>query len=165
MLRNEDYLIQVVEKEIVKQRVTELCSNQGEAYSKMFLAAKFVDSCGCNNFSGCDSTSWFHGIPKGLLGKTLQIEDDLFDMIKSIVCQAYGFLNKSNVNDVPYEKCCGKKFPEPSEILSTKDGLDQHVKCINYQEFVWKNAFEANQKIPEADQHSWSGIDGTYEVQ
>ena len=120
---------------------------------------------GLHAFSGCDSTSWFHGIPKGLLGKTLQIEDDLFDMIKSIVCQAYGFLSKSNVNDVPYEKCCGKKFPEPSEILSTKDGLDQHVKCINYQEFVWKNAFEANQKIPEADQHSWSGIDGTYEVQ
>ena len=120
---------------------------------------------GLHAFSGCDSTSWFHGIPKGLLGKTLQIEDDLFDMIKSIVCQAYGFLSKSNVNDVPYEKRCGKKFPEPSEILSTKDGLDQHVTCINYQEFVWKNAFEANQKIPEADQHSWSGIDGTYEVQ
>ena len=51
MLRNEDYLIQVVEKEIAKQRVTELCSNQGEAYSKISLAAKFVDSCGCNNVS------------------------------------------------------------------------------------------------------------------
>ena len=53
-------------------------------------------------FLGCDSTSAFHGIGKmwlntvkgnegycntlGLLGESLQIEDPLFDMIKSMVC-------------------------------------------------------------------------------
>ena len=34
----------------------------------------------------------------GLAEESLQIEDPLFDMIKSMVCQAYGLLNKSNVN-------------------------------------------------------------------
>ena len=75
---------------------------------------------GLHTFSGCDSTSAFHRIGKrkwlnivkgneeycnalGLLGESLQIEDPLFDMIESIVCRAYGFLNKSNINDVRYE--------------------------------------------------------------
>ena len=40
-------------------------------------------------------------------------------MIESIVCQAYGFLSKSGVNYVLYEKCWEKKFPEPSKISPT----------------------------------------------
>ena len=35
-----------------------------------------------------------------LLGESLQIEDHLFNMIESMLCQAYGFLNKPNVNNV-----------------------------------------------------------------
>ena len=42
----------------------------------------------------------------------------------------------------------GRKFPEPFEIPSTIDELDQHVKRINYQALLWMNALEANQKIP-----------------
>ena len=57
-------------------------------------------------------------------------------MIESILCQACGFSNKPNVNDVTYEKCCGKKFPETSKILLTKDDLHQHVKRVSYQAFV-----------------------------
>ena len=136
---------------------------------------------GLHIFSGCDSTSAFHRIGKrkwlnivkgneeycnalGLLGESLQIEDPLFDMIESIVCRAYGFLNKSNINDVRYEKCCGKKFPEPSKIPPTKEHLHQHVRRVNYQAFLWKNALEANQEIPDADQHGWDAVDGTYKV-
>ena len=37
-LRNEVYVIEVIEREIVKRCVTELCSNQEEADTKMFLA-------------------------------------------------------------------------------------------------------------------------------
>ena len=46
----------------------------------------------------------------GLIGESLQIEDPLLDMIESMGCQTYGFLNKSNVNEVQYEKCCGRNF-------------------------------------------------------
>ena len=41
-------VIEVTEREIVKQHITELCSNQEEPDTKMFLAAKLVSSCGCN---------------------------------------------------------------------------------------------------------------------
>ena len=65
-------------------------------------------------------------------------------MIESIVLQACGFLNKSNVNDSRYERCFGKTFPEPSKIPPTKDELHQHIERVNYQTFVWKNASETN---------------------
>ena len=131
---------------------------------------------GLQTLSECDSTIAFHGIGRrkwlsivksdeeycnalGVLRESLQIEDCLFDMIESVLCQAYGFLNKPNVNDIQYEKCCGEKFPETSKIPATKDELHQHVKRINLQVVVWKNASEADEKIPEADQHDWGGID------
>ena len=58
--------------------------------------------------------------------------------------QAYGF-QKSNINDVRYEKCCGEKFPKPSKIVPIKDKLHQHIKQGKYEAFVWKNALEAKQ--------------------
>ena len=68
-------------------------------------------------FSKCDSTSACYAIDKrkwlnivkdkeennnalGILGESLQIEDHLFDMIGSMVCQPYGFLKRPNVNDI-----------------------------------------------------------------
>ena len=210
-LRNEAYVIEVFEGEIVKQNVTNICSNQEQADTKMLIAEKFVSSRGCNSvsiqtvnsnvtifalhyapmlskplyinigvrkherilnffetpfeknflralpglhvFSGCDSTSASHGIGKikwlnivkgneenlnelGLLGENLEVEDPLFDMTESLACQAYVFLNKFNVNDVRYEKCCGKKFPEPSKIPPAKGELHQHVKRVSYEAFV-----------------------------
>ena len=44
-------VIEVIEREMVKQRETELCSNQQEADTKIFLGAKFVSTRGCNNVS------------------------------------------------------------------------------------------------------------------
>ena len=78
------------------------------------------------------------------LRKSLQIEDHLFDMIESILCQAYGFLNKRNVNDVRYEKFCEENFREASKISPINDELHQHVKRVNYQAFVCNNALETN---------------------
>ena len=105
-----------------------VCGENNSDYEKNFLHA----------FSGCESTSEFHVIHKrkwlnivkgnkeycnalDLLGKSLQIEDHLFDMIESMVYQSYRFLNKPNVNDVRYEKCCREKFPELSKIPQRKD--------------------------------------------
>ena len=65
---------------------------------------------------------------------------------------AYGF-GKSNVSDVRYEKCFGKKFPKPSKFPPIKDKLNQHDNHANYEALVWKNALEAKLEIPEADQH------------
>ena len=50
-LQNKGYVIQVTEREILKQRVTEICSNQEQADAKMFPAAKLVGSRSCNKFS------------------------------------------------------------------------------------------------------------------
>ena len=72
--------------------------------------------------SGGDSTSVFHGMGKmkwlniikgneeyynalGLLEESSQIENHLFDMIESMICEPYEFPNESNVNDIQYEKC------------------------------------------------------------
>lgn len=39
-----------------------------------------------------------------------------------------------------------------------------YAKFANYQTFIWKNALETNQEIPEADHQGWSRIDKTYKV-
>ena len=51
MLRNETYVINVIDREIVKQCITALCSNQEEADRIMLLASKIVSSRGCNSES------------------------------------------------------------------------------------------------------------------
>ena len=138
---------------------------------------------GLHTFSGCDSTIIFCGNGRrkllnivkdneeysnavDLIGESFQIEDLLFDIIESMVCQANRFLNKSNVNDVDMknEKFCWKKFPEPSKFPPTEDMLHQHIKHVNYPIFIQKNAVEANQEIPEANQHGCDVIDLTYKV-
>ena len=123
--------------------------------------------------SGCDSTSVFHGMGKmkwlniikgneeyynalGLLEESPQIENHLFDMIESMICEPYEFPNESNVNDVRYEKCWGEKFPKHSKILPTKNKLHQHAKHVNFQALVWKNALEANEEIRTTDKHGWA---------
>ena len=80
-----------------------------------------ISLSGLHTFSVCDSTSAFHWIDKrkvlniikgnkeccialALLGENLHTEDHQFNMIESILCQAYGFLSKSDLNDVQCEK-------------------------------------------------------------
>ena len=151
-----------------------ICCENNSDFAKNFFRAL----PGLHALLGCDSTIAFNGIGKrkwlnivkgneeycnalGLLGESLQIEDHLFDMTESMLCQAYRFLNKRNVNDVRYEKFCRKKSRETFKIPPTKDDLHQRVKRANYEAFVWKKALEANQEISESDQHGWSVIDET----
>ena len=47
----KEAVIETIEKEIVKQPATDLCSNQEEADTKMFLAAKFFSSRCLNGVS------------------------------------------------------------------------------------------------------------------
>ena len=51
----------------------------------------------------------------GLLRESLQIQDHLFDLIEFKVCQAYGFLNKPNVN-----KRCPPGSKNPFFLISQK---------------------------------------------
>ena len=46
----------------------------------------------------------------GLLGESLQIEDHLFDIIESMVCQVYGFLKEPNVNTFDMKSVAGRNF-------------------------------------------------------
>ena len=97
------------------------------------LLPRKICAPGWHVFSGCYSKSAVHETHKrkwlnivksnegyynavDLLGQSLQIEDHLFDLIEIMIYQACGFLNKSSISEVRYEKCCGKKFPEPSQI-------------------------------------------------
>ena len=53
----------------------------------------------------------------------------------------------------------GRNFLNPPKIPPTKNQLhQQHVKHVNYEAFVWKNALEANQEVPEAHQPDWGMI-------
>lgn len=88
----------------------------------------------------------------------LQIENQLLEMIESMVCQFYRFFKKLNVSDVRYGNWCKEKLPKTSKIQPTKDELRQYVKCVNYQAFILKNVLEAKQEIPGANQHGWSVI-------
>ena len=132
---------------------------------------------GLHAFSGCDSTSAFHGISKikwltlvkssqvycdalCLLGESLDIEDAILCSIEQMVCSAYGFPNEENINEVRYMKCCGKKLPEPTRLPPTKDELKQHVLRSNYQAFIWKRALEGEPAIPDPDGYGWDLDDG-----
>ena len=104
---------------------------------------------GLHVFSGCDSTSVFHGIGKikwlnlvkkheifcdglCLLGESLDIEETVYGIIEQMVCTAYEFEIVININEVRYRKCCSKQFPDPTRIPPTRDELRQHVKRVNY---------------------------------
>ena len=86
---------------------------------------------GLHAFSGCDPMSAFHGIGKVkwlslvkshklycdalcILGEIPIVQDAISDTIEQMVCTAYGFENKVNIDDVRYKKCCGKEFPDPT---------------------------------------------------
>ena len=46
----------------------------------------------------------------------LEIENQLLEMIESMVCQFYRFFKKLNVSDVRYGNWCGEKLPKTSKI-------------------------------------------------
>ena len=136
---------------------------------------------GLHAFSGCDSTSAFHGIGKVkwlnlvkshelycdalcLLGENSIVQDAIFDTIEQMVCTAYGFENEVNIDDIRYKKCCGKEFPDPIRLPPTKDELKQHIQRSNYQGLVWKNALEIEQDIPDPDGYGWKLVDGCLNV-
>ena len=111
-------------------------------FQKNFLRALL----GLHAFSECDSTSTFHRIDKrrwfnivikvtkstATHWESLQFGNPLFDMIESMVSQAYGFLNKSNINDARYEKCCAEKFLELSSIC-----LEERVRSKPRNSWRW----------------------------
>ena len=238
-LKDEAYEISITDNEIQSVHVPQLCSKQEEADTKMFLAANFACSRGCQSitihtvdsdvailacyyarilskplyikigtgrnerilnvteapfeerlsislpglhaFSGCDSTSAFHGIGKVkwlslvkshehycdalcLIGESSIVQNVIFDIIEQMVCTAYGFEKEVNIDDVRYKKCCGKEFPDPTRLPPTKDELKQHIQRSNYQALVWKNALEIEPDMPDPDGHGWELVDGCLNV-
>ena len=64
----------------------------------------------------------------GLLEESPQIENHLFDMIESMICEPYEFPNESNVNDVRYENVEGRNF---LNILKFYQQKTSYINMLN----------------------------------
>ena len=73
----------------------------------------------------------------------LQIEDQLFEMIESMVCQFYGFLKK--LMSVTFDM-----------VIGAGRNCLKLLKFNQPKTSYMKNVLEAKQEIPGADQHGWS---------
>ena len=131
--------------------------------------------------SGCDAVSAFNGIGKAkwlstlekqeeymnamrLLGESLEVTESLFAVIERMVCNLYGMPEESDINIASYKKVCRAKTPEPHQLPPTKDELLQHVKQVNCQSLVWKQAFNTNFEPHSPIGHGWQDDEGRLEI-
>ena len=141
-------------------------------------------------FTGCDTTSAFRGIgkikPIKLLQKKTVFEDCLVKLgenwsldekelseLEKFTCSLYGYPRYSNINTLRYDilmkKCDNdtkldmKKSVDLSTLPPCSDTLIQHIKRVNLQLGVWRNALVSFQDIPTAAEHGWVMVDDLYE--
>jgi hypothetical protein len=126
---------------------------------------------GLHAFTGCDSTSSFHGKGKATffhlvkendrfvmaltqLGQSFNVESELISPLEALVCQAY----KSNTESVDKARyllfCTGSK--DGASLPPTQDALTQHVKRANYQAAIWRYCLESQPEVPSPIGHGWA---------
>ena len=138
---------------------------------------------GLHAFTGCDTCSAFKGIGKKkpikllqknptfyqvfeLLGESWSIPDELFTGAEEFTCVLYGKPRFQSVNELRYHllkaKCGNKdgidytKNVDIGTFPPCKDSLTEHVRRVNYQVAIWKQALLAQPEIPDpSDNHGW----------
>ena len=137
---------------------------------------------GIHTFSGCDSTSAFHGKGKRKtfsvacekeeylsafthLGSSFELDQSTFDVLSKYVCQLYGQSSAENVNDARYRAFCmaSSALPELS-MPPTSDALHQHCKRANYQAAKMRHSLKGIMSAPSPNGNGWHIEDGELKV-
>ena len=128
---------------------------------------------GFHAITGCDSTSALCGIGKkkgwnillqsekhqdslGLLGSQANLDSNIVPQLEDFICNLYPKTKKvpRTSDELRHFLFCQKK--QKNELLPpTSDSLLQHLKRVNYQTFVWKQALTAILHLPEPETNGW----------
>ena len=128
-------------------------------------------------FTGCDSTSSFHGKgKKKSFKKLLENPDHVACLAKlgdnyhmdalppgmeDLVCDLYN-TSCSTVRDARFELF--KKGALEKNLPPNKDALLNHCKRVNYQAAVWSRATSAMMACPTPNGNGWDVVDGSTNV-
>ncbi|XP_061913285.1 uncharacterized protein LOC133656293 isoform X2 [Entelurus aequoreus] len=137
---------------------------------------------GIHTFTGCDSTSAFHGKGKrktfslacqkdeyltafSNLGSSFNLDQSTFKTLSKYVCHLYGQASAKDVNDARYKAFCmaSSALPELS-IPPTSDALHQHCKRANYQAAVMRHSLTGMMCAPSPIGNGWYIEDGELTV-
>ena len=136
---------------------------------------------GIHTFSGCNSTSAFHGKGKQKtfsvacekeyltafteLGSSFTLDQSTFDGLSRYVCHLYGQPSARSVNDARYRAFCmaSSALPELS-MPPTSDALYQHCKRANYQAAIMRHSLQAVMCAPTPVGNGWHVEDGELTV-
>jgi hypothetical protein len=145
---------------------------------------------GLHAFSGCDTASAFKGKGKirpikilermprftealETLGNCWDIPEDLIDELEALTCVLYSKPRFKSVDALRYfliqEKCDDQPISADRNIdIGTlppcRKCLEQHIRRVNYQVGIWKNAHIAAPNIPtDMKEHGWLEVDGSVE--
>lgn len=137
---------------------------------------------GIHTFTGCDSTSAFHGKGKrktfslacqkeeyltgfSKLGSSFEFDQSTFNTLGKYVCHLYGQSSAKNVNEARYKSFCmaSSALPELS-IPPTSDALFQHCRRANYQAAIMKHCLTGKMCAPSPIGSGWHIEDGELAV-
>ena len=108
------------------------------------------------------------------LGDSWTVPVDLSDDLDEFTCALYGRPRMKRVDDIRFQKmkefCTKDDLTVPSKnfdmgtIPPCRKSLEQHIRRVNYQLGIYKQAHIPNPDIPKpTDGHGWTMIDGKLE--
>ena len=130
--------------------------------------------------TGCDSVSAFctKGKKKALdivqmnpalrqtlgsLGERVPARQDDLNKLEQFVCALYNDHMCQSVNELRYKLFCKSKSLQSHQLPPTKEALENHLRCANYQSFLWKHALETEVNH-SPDGQGWQRKDGQLEI-
>ncbi|XP_070581399.1 uncharacterized protein [Ptychodera flava] len=136
---------------------------------------------GLHVFSGCDSVSAFKGKGKKKMANMLlandsytstfqQLEavwilsDELFTQIESFVCDVYGKIRCSDVNEARYN-CFRLGSQNDGALPPNRDSLKLHTQRANYQTAIYRRCLQAKMDAPSPHGHGWIVQDSDVSIQ
>ena len=139
---------------------------------------------GFPSLTGCNSTSFIHGIGKekaykifeqnevytdafSLLGEFEVVPPNVIDLLEQFLCHLYSFPEDKDINEVRYKGFISltEKKINPEIIPPIKDEFFLHIKRSNYTALIIKSAFQLHPVARLPQNHGWLLKDGKLEVQ
>ena len=135
-------------------------------------------------FTGCDTTSSFHGKGKKTALEAWKAYPDITSTFKFMADHPFAAVETNSpifsqverftlllydktsvletVNEARRELFC-KKNRNLENLPPTQDALAQHIKRAAYQESIWTTASNATNTIPLPSDRGWENIDGEWQ--
>ena len=134
---------------------------------------------GLHAFTGCDSTSGFHGYGKSKplnlllkekhfcgafinLGKEFTTDTDTAKLLEVFVCRMYGVETES-ANEARYRLFCMKSACEQA-LPPTSDALSLHIERANYQAAIHRRSLDQYISPPDPVGHGWMLEEGELKI-